>query len=85
MWVLGPAWQGFAEEFPGNHIWSAAGDEAEKGLHKKVGWIVHVLWLLGLFVFLYVRIVVCCCKYVNTARDLRRAAHKRFYGFGWFF
>jgi hypothetical protein len=29
-------WQGFSDGFPGNHIWTAAGDADEKGLHKKV-------------------------------------------------
>ena len=30
MWVLGSPWQGFSEGFPGNHIWTAAGDKSEK-------------------------------------------------------
>lgn len=36
MWVLGSPWQGFSDGFPGNHIWTAAGDSSEKGLHKKL-------------------------------------------------
>ena len=30
-WFLGLAWQGFSDGFPGRHIWSAAGDDEERG------------------------------------------------------
>ena len=29
-WFLGLAWQGFADGFPGRHVWSAAGDDEEQ-------------------------------------------------------
>ena len=34
-WFLGLAWQGFADGFPGRHVWSAAGDDEEEGNHHK--------------------------------------------------
>jgi len=34
-WFLGLAWQGFSDGFPGRHVWSAAGDDEEKGNHHK--------------------------------------------------
>ena len=49
-WFLGLAWQGFADGFPGRHVWSAAGDDEEEGNHHKTA-TVRDRWTRVEYVF----------------------------------
>ena len=49
-WFLGLAWQGFADGFPGRHVWSAAGDDEERGNHHKTS-TVRDRWTRVEYVF----------------------------------